>query len=336
MNAELSIIVPIYNAEQYLDRCIESIVQQSFCNLQIILVDDGSTDKSSLIIDRWAGQDSRIVRIHQKNGGVSKARNAGIAYACGKWVAFVDADDYLLPVYCEKVLKAAEQSDADVLLSAGAFRDNIDYGEQVTQWDYETQERVKLACIAYDENAFSINIDAPWGKLFRREILQENQILFPEQLTRSEDAVFCVTFYEHTDKIAIYNCAGYVHTENEGSLCRSYSPKAQQTLLSVLRELEKWVADYHPQDMRYKQALYYRVLPGINECEQIWLLHPDNPMTKLQKLQAYTALLKVPKIKKAIKNLDSNRVTFRPYQKRLKLYKTHMGWVLIGIKLLKE
>ena len=104
----------------------------------------------------------------------------------------------------------------------------------------------------------------------------------------------------------------------------------------MLRELEKWVADYHPQDMRYKQALYYRVLPGINECEQIWLLHPDNPMTKLQKLQAYTALLKVPKIKKAIKNLDSNRVTFRPYQKRLKLYKTHMGWVLIGIKLLKE
>lgn len=106
MKQLISIIVPIYNAERYLSQCIESIANQTYQNLQIILVDDGSTDHSREIMGQYATEDNRIVCIHQANGGVSSARNAGLDVASGKYLTFCDADDWLESNYVEKLLEA--------------------------------------------------------------------------------------------------------------------------------------------------------------------------------------------------------------------------------------
>lgn len=93
----ISVIVACYNVEKYLDRCVKSLVNQSYSNLEIILVDDGSTDKTGRICDYWQDRDPRIIALHKKNGGPSDARNAGIKISHGKWLGFVDGDDYILP-----------------------------------------------------------------------------------------------------------------------------------------------------------------------------------------------------------------------------------------------
>lgn len=336
MNELISIIVPVYNAEKDLNRCVASIVQQTYRHLQIILVDDGSSDSSSLFIDQWATKDSRILALHQKNKGVSSARNTGLNYVQGKWVAFVDADDYLIPDYFEQMLKAAEQAKVDVLISDGCYREDVLRNGEIRKLATDEIETLKLACIAYDENIFNFNIDAPWGKLFKNEVIIKNKISFPEKLVRSEDALFCATYYEYTSAIGHYAWAGYIHTENANSLCRAYSPNAEKILLAILNELKEWVNIFHPNNEQYRQALYYRILPGINECEQVWLLHPNNPMSKIQIIRRYTSLLSVPLIATAIKNLDSSGVSFRPYQKRLKFYRAHMSWAFITAKLFKK
>lgn len=97
----ISVIVPVYNMEKYLDRCVESIVNQTYTNLEIFLVDDGSTDRSGEICDQWENKDSRIVSIHKKNGGLSDARNYGIISSHGEYISFIDSDDYIAPDFME-------------------------------------------------------------------------------------------------------------------------------------------------------------------------------------------------------------------------------------------
>ena len=112
----LSVIVPVYNCTQYIDRCIESIVSQSFKEIELILVDDGSTDNSGVRCDEWAAKDSRITVIHRENGGLSAARNTGIEHATSEYITFVDADDMITPYLLEPNIKILKQNpDIDLL-----------------------------------------------------------------------------------------------------------------------------------------------------------------------------------------------------------------------------
>ena len=113
MQPSVSVIVPVYNIEQYIGKCLDSIIGQTLKEIEIIVVDDGSTDDSSRIIDRYARTDSRIVAIHKTNGGVVSARNCGIAQATGLYILFVDGDDHLAPDACERLLRKAQATSTD-------------------------------------------------------------------------------------------------------------------------------------------------------------------------------------------------------------------------------
>ena len=110
----LSIIVPAYNIEKYLKRCLDSIINQSYKNFECIIVNDGSTDRTRTICDEYAKKDSRIIVIHQENGGLSVARNKAMKVVRGKYVSFVDGDDYIMKTYCETLINLLEDNDADV------------------------------------------------------------------------------------------------------------------------------------------------------------------------------------------------------------------------------
>ena len=114
----ISVIVPVYKVEPYLDRCVQSVVNQTYPNLEIILVDDGSPDQCPVMCDTWAKKDPRIRVIHKKNGGLSDARNAGMAAASGEYISFVDSDDWIAPEMLERLVKALERDDSDIAACA--------------------------------------------------------------------------------------------------------------------------------------------------------------------------------------------------------------------------
>lgn len=323
MQPLISIIIPVFNGERFVRKCIESTLIQTLSELQIIIVDDGSDDRTLEILNKLAAEDKRIMVIHQDNGGVSKARNVGLQAVAAEWVLFVDADDTIAPDYCASMLEAARFLEADVVIAHP-------YIEKQPQNDI-LQEKEKLiqACLSYDEISYSFNIDAPWGKIFRYRVICERHICFPENLIRSEDALFCVQFYEAAEKIGILNQFGYCHTEREGSLCHSFMKNAPEILENVLSENYHWVMENHLNEKVYMSALWYRVLPGIVECEKSFFLHPNFSGNLVRE---YRKFLKQTMVNLAIHRLKFSDVKSKQYRLRLIMYKLHLGSLFIMIK----
>ena len=177
----LSIVVPVYNVKEYLDECLLSILNQTFTDLEIILVDDGSTDGSSSICDSYAEKDRRIRVIHQPNKGLSGARNTGLQHIHGEWAAFVDSDDFLEPHMYERMLREAEKSKADLVV-CGVQTFYIEDGKkkvkgQLPATDIFSVCDEKEYWIIYDQKG-SMTCDVVWNKLYRRNLLEG--IEFPE------------------------------------------------------------------------------------------------------------------------------------------------------------
>lgn len=328
MGQTISVIVPVYNCRYYLTKCIESILSQSHSDLQVILVDDGSTDGSEIICDEFAAQDFRLLVVHQPNGGVSRARNNGMDLATGEWVLFVDSDDYVDHDYCRRMLTAAQRSDAEVVIA----RTTVKSAPEVKHYEAAQVDRLKMACLAYDETQFDYNIDGPWGKLFKCSVIRNNNIRFPEMLARSEDAYFCATVYEHASRICCLNWFGYIHVEREGSLCRRFTPDAPEMLERILTENQIWVQRYHPNEVVYQAALWHRVLPGIDECEKLYFQHDANKESVWKKASGYSQFIRRGIINQAIRKLKLKDITKRQYRVRLVFYKLNLGWLFIVLK----
>ena len=179
MKPLVSIIIPVYQVEKYLDKCIASVVGQTYQNLQIILIDDGSTDRSPAICDNWKEQDPRITVIHQPNGGLSQARNAGLKIATGEFVGFVDSDDWIEPLMIETLLSALQVTDADIAVGGfeGFAEDSksIPYAKakSTKRRLYSTEEALKRLLLL---RGFIRNF--VWNKLYRRTVL--SGVAFPE------------------------------------------------------------------------------------------------------------------------------------------------------------
>lgn len=212
----ISVIVAVYNIEKYIAKCIESIINQSYRKLEIILVDDGSTDKSGKICDAYSEKDDRIKVIHRRNGGLSAARNTGIEQATGQFVAFVDGDDWIDPTLYESMIKLAERYEADLVacryrcIYLDSIRD--DSTGRVTV--YEKPFSMLIQYLKEDE-AFLIQ-HAAWNKLYRRELLEEER--FPEGKWY-EDIVFSAKILSRIRRGVYLDEALYNYVcEREGSI----------------------------------------------------------------------------------------------------------------------
>lgn len=190
MTPIISIIVPVYNSEKYLARCIESIIHQTFSQFECILIDDGSNDASSEICDNYALKDNRIKVIHQKNSGVSVARNIGLRNACGEWIGFVDSDDWIERDTYETALKYAREKEADVV-EWGMFLSNDDN-------DFEN--------LAHTEGTIELNrmhtvlLHGAYNKLIKRQIVVDNAITFPVGISLAEDMNFVIKVFFYSQK----------------------------------------------------------------------------------------------------------------------------------------
>lgn len=205
----ISIVVPVYNVKKYLDNCLESIVEQSYKNIEIILVDDGSNDGSSEICDQWAQKDKRIKVIHKSNGGLSHARNVGIEHAQGKYLMFVDSDDIISKKICEILLEILKDNNADLSIcnAAHIFDNNIQFKEQGELYCYNRDEAI---CKLWYQKDF---LPSAWGKLYKRELFEK--IRFTEGIIFEDIDIMHELFYL-CQKIVYSEMElyGYIHHEN--------------------------------------------------------------------------------------------------------------------------
>ena len=211
---KISVIIPVCNVEKYLKRCIESIIKQTYSNLEIILVDDGSPDGCAKICDEYKNKDERIVVIHKKNGGLSDARNAGLKVATGEIISYIDSDDYVdLDMY-EKMTKAMEEKNADIVVCGT----NIDYEDGHTKVKCEKEEKSFNREEALIElNSFKSFDMAVWNKLYKREVV--DKIEFPVG-KKSEDYFVMYQYFARAKKVVIINQAKYHYFQRSNSISR--------------------------------------------------------------------------------------------------------------------
>lgn len=206
----ISVIIPVYNVEKYLDKCINSVVNQTYKNLEIILVDDGSTDNSSRICDDWAEKDNRIKVIHKENGGVSSARNAALKIISGKYFAFIDGDDYIDRDMYSALYACAASTDFDIVFCGMCGvdeEDNVLYTQPMNYDEiYDNQILIKFF---NGEFLFSI-----WNKLYKTEILASNILFFNEELGYGEDYIFNYHYIKHSKSAAAIDGIYYKYLRN--------------------------------------------------------------------------------------------------------------------------
>ncbi|WP_370754814.1 glycosyltransferase family 2 protein [Megamonas funiformis] len=183
---KISVIVPIYNAEKYISECIESIINQSYYNLEIILVDDGSTDNSKKICDGYAKLDNRIKVFHNENRGVSYTRNFGIINSSGKYIVFVDSDDTINENYVELLVTTMLKYNSDIAICGFDFINNILRKKYIIRG----KESIFKGVLENDYYILEPFLLTPWGKLYKRSILIEYKIFFPEKYNIAEDQIY--------------------------------------------------------------------------------------------------------------------------------------------------
>ena len=220
MGTIISIIVPVYNGEKFLKKCIDSIRSQTLENWQLLLIDDGSQDGSPQICDDYAAQDSRIQVVHKPNGGVSAARNDGLRLAQGKYIGFVDADDWILPDMYEKLVNQAEKTNADIVMCDA----KTVYGNGREELDTITQlpQSVMLGRSDLSPELLLELAGATWRCIYRRELIHKMGLKYPVGIHFSEDRVFNLYAMGYCDKLYYLKEAYYMRFINDESAVHSF------------------------------------------------------------------------------------------------------------------
>lgn len=237
----ISVIVPIYNVAAYLETCIESICNQTYRDMEIILVDDGSTDGCYEICEKYRSMDSRIQVIHKENGGAADARKAGMKIASGGYIASVDGDDWIEPDMYERMYRVMSEQDVDIVMcgryeDTGTVRKEVCYGIQEKKYGKEELLRVIYPCMITGEHFFDWHIfPGIWDKLFRRECIEEFLLSVDERITLGDDGACVYPCLLHADSIYIMHECYYHYRQTPSSMIKSIpDPRLERTRFQVL------------------------------------------------------------------------------------------------------
>ncbi len=258
----ISVIVTVYNAETYLRQCLDSIIGQTYHNLEIILVDDGSTDCSPEICDRYAETDKRVQVVHKDNEGLVRARKTGVTKASGVFVGYVDADDWIEPDMYERLLRHIKESGADIVAS-GRIEE---YSEKtlvrrnkVKQglYDGDKKERIYRRMI-FSGSFFEFGVyPTVWDKLFRKELLFHNQMQVPDEIVVGEDVACTFPCMLEADKIYISNECFYHYRKREGSMLRTPDSKYNMRVKRLQQYLYERFKEFYCWESLHKQIDIY-------------------------------------------------------------------------------
>lgn len=276
MNVPLiSIIVPVYNSEKTLNRCVDSIFNQTFCDWELLLIDDGSTDQSGEICNQYASKDQRIKVFHKNNGGVSSARNEGIKRSKGDYILMLDSDDSLEPETCERLISMSEYKNTDCIVF-GFKQKSGSIWTAVEDKDYISISDFKKDFIYWLSTEL---LSSSVNKLYKKCLIKD---LYPENISFGEDLIFCLSYLKQCQSISFITNTFYLHNNlNTDSLCHIFSRNR-------IFEIECWqtaVLDYVGNDSdeklysKYlKDIIFY--VKGLYGCESISYSEKKNILNK--------------------------------------------------------
>lgn len=310
---KISIIVPVYNVEQYLSKCLDSLIQQTYTNIEIICINDESPDNSLGILEQYAQKDKRIKIINQKNTGLSGARNKGIEAATGDYITFVDSDDWIDLDTCEVALKSALEYDADVVLwsyireFSNYSRIKKIFNNDIIIFSYmEVKQKLhrRFCGLSNEELNHPDTSDAiatAWAKLYKSKLIKKNEIQFIDtKLIGTEDALFNFNLFNYVSKAVFINkYFNHYRKDNETSLTTKYKSNLYEQWQYLFDLMEKNIDD-NELDETYKKALNNRIGLsiiglGLNEL--------SNDTSALAQINAIKKIISSDRYKIAYKEL---------------------------------
>ena len=277
MNSLVSIIVPVYNAAKYLSRCLNSVVNQTYSNLEIILINDGSTDSSLDICKKYAKEDKRVILVNKNNEGVSIARNEGMQKSSGEYIAFLDADDWITPNYIEQLMIPFSNENVDISICEYQICKEFTSPsiELSPSRNYEKARKFLLNCQKNGDFATIV----PWGKIFNAKIVAG--IFFPPKLHFEDEATIYKFFYA-ANQIAKSDYKAYYYFQSSDGLTKSVYPKYPEDAIKVF-ELQ-----YTFFKERNDYVFFQQILATLLwKCLNLYVVRKDKRNTAKEKINQY-------------------------------------------------
>ncbi len=314
---QVSIIVPVYNVENYIERCLNSLVNQTFKDIEIITINDGSTDKSLELLNKYAKEDIRISVIDLGDEGVSYCRNLGIEKANGKYIMFVDSDDWIDSSMVEVMYKKAEENKLDLVMCSyiREFKDHskekiFNLPQEIIYKDNEVKNELlrKLVGPIKEELSNPEMLDAlgtVWGKLYRADILKENKIKFVDlkEIGSAEDTLFNIFTFNYLKKLMFLNKPMYHYwRDNLKSVTSQYNPKLKEQRKVFFKYISDFIRENNFEQV-FEEALNNRICTsvlglGLIECSQ------NNKISEINKIKNIKKIIYEEYIRNAYKNLE--------------------------------
>lgn len=284
----ISIIIPVYNAEKYLRECLDTVLAQSFTDFEVLIINDGSTDSSRQICDEYAEKDKRIKVFHKENGGVSAARNLGIENAKGEWITFVDSDDKVNELFLEK-FEIEKHKNLDIFIQShiNVYENNTVYSKLINDKVVISNEIGKWLEKLEIE---TLNIQTPWAKLFKKELITQNSIRFNEDFSNGEDHVFVLNYFKYITRLIIIPFHGYCYNRELNSLSRSLIPFTEYYKYTILSNVFRSSnIEVHHMSSNYKAFNNSTLHSNLYTC--ISLNFKDTKLSKKKKNDNFKSIL---------------------------------------------
>jgi glycosyltransferase involved in cell wall biosynthesis len=319
----VSIIVPVYNVERYLHRCIDSILAQTFSNFELILINDGSTDKSGTICDYYANKDKRVKVVHMTNGGVSKARNMGLELAQGDYLMFCDSDDYVEANWCNDLYLTIKHG-RKVLPVIGVRVVNA-IGDGKKESIKAFQQKMVLKNNRYFE-LYKIGLSASlWCKIYDRKIVEDNSVYFDINVNRGEDLLFNLSYILHVDSIISIPTIGYnyIHS-NENSLFNGYRKDLSEINVMVYYAWKEYFNKLNVEKEQLEEFATYFYLNFLNMLK--YTFDQRNKDNLIKKIRLNNYILNSKEFNECLNLADTSKEDLR-YIKLLKTNNYYLVWV---------
>lgn len=283
-NILVSIIVPVYNVENYINRCVDSILGQTYKNIEILLIDDGSSDQSSDICDNYSKLDNRIRVFHITNSGVSHARNVGISNCKGQYITFIDSDDYVCNKYIELLMKTMIENKADFVYCKSQRFKSVDEIKSNNNDFFKMDERkidffTKLI-------SFDSDIRAVWAKLYNVKLFDD--IRFPDNINYSEDMMVVQLLANKCNKIVLCDSCMYYYSQESQSIVRSKYNKEKLNLIYCIKDLNDYININFPSLRDQSNSFYFTNI--IYTCSELMKI---DDCWSINALEDFSSIIKI-------------------------------------------
>ncbi|MBG9912019.1 glycosyl transferase [Bacillus xiamenensis] len=317
----ISLLVAVYNTSQYVEQCLQSIADQSFSDIEVILINDGSTDHSGELLEAFAARDERFRVIHQANQGLGAVRNRGIAEAKGTYLAFIDSDDMLAPHYCEALYEKAEMTGADLVVSEYWIQfEQSNRTIPTTLLAHQKADRASLieSLLHGDITGFS------WNKLYRRAFIEEHQIRFPlrGELENIEDQYVTLRCFSLSRVMAFVHEPLYYYRVHRSSIVQRYQKQYFHHGLAFY-DTQRLFLKEHDELTPYEKAFHVFMVNHTLHCMlNEW--KSQNSLSFQEKLDHMREMVTHEAFQHAVKHVEASKLTVR---KRMILFLAKLQWI---------